>query len=42
VISRNENLKIAVLSLLNSIPGIVNVMIVSLLFFILFGILGTQ
>ena len=42
VISRNQGLKVAVLSLLNSIPGILNVIIVSLLFFLLFGILGTN
>ena len=42
VISRNEGLKVAVLSLLNSIPGLVNVMILSLSFFMLYGILGTN
>jgi hypothetical protein len=42
MISRNENLKIAVKSLLNSIPGVINVMIISLLFLILFGILGVN
>lgn len=40
MISRNEGLKIAVKSLLNSIPDIFNVFIVSMLFFLLFGILG--
>mmetsp|Transcript_23030 Transcript_23030/g.22378 ORF Transcript_23030/g.22378 Transcript_23030/m.22378 type:complete len:238 (-) Transcript_23030:2853-3566(-) len=42
MISRNENLKLAVQSLLNSIPGVLNVMIISLLILILFGILGVN
>ena len=42
MISRNEGLKIAVLSLLNSIPSLINAMIISLLFLTLFGILGTN
>ena len=42
MISRNEGLKIAVQSLINAIPGIVNVLVICLLFFLLFGILGTN
>lgn len=42
MISRNEGLKIAVTSLINSLSGIFNVMVISLLFFLLFGILGTN
>ena len=40
VISRNEGLKIAVLSLINSIRGIFHVFIITILFFTLFGIFG--
>lgn len=40
MISRNEGLKIAVLSLINAGPGILNVMVISVMFFLLFGILG--
>ena len=40
MISRNEGLKIAVLSLINAGPGIINVMVISVMFFLLFGILG--
>jgi len=40
MISRNEGLKIAVLSLINSAKGIFHVFIISLLFFLLFGIFG--
>jgi hypothetical protein len=42
MISRNEGLKIAVQSLINAIPGILNVLVISGLFFMLFGILGTN
>lgn len=42
MISRNEGLKIAVTSLINSLTGILNVSVISLLFFLLFGILGTN
>jgi hypothetical protein len=42
MISRNEGLKVAVTSLINSAPGILNVFVVSGLFFLLFGILGTN
>ena len=40
VISRNEGLRVAVLSLLNSVTGILNIFVISMLFFLLFGILG--
>jgi hypothetical protein len=42
MISRNEGLKLAVLSLMNAIPGIMNVLVISALFFLLFGILGVS
>lgn len=42
MISRNEGLKVAVESLINSVPGIINALIIALLFFILFGIFGTN
>ena len=42
VISRNEGLKIAVQSLLNAIPDVFNVLVISGLFFTLFGIFGTN
>ena len=42
VISRNEGLKIAVQSLLNAIPDVLNVLVISGLFFTLFGIFGTN
>jgi hypothetical protein len=42
MISRNPALKIAVQSLFNAIPGIVNVMVISVLFLMLFGILGVN
>jgi hypothetical protein len=42
MISRNEGLKLAVISLINAIPGIINVLVISLLFFLLFGILGVN
>lgn len=42
VVSRNEGLKVAVLSLINAIPGILNVMVICALFFMLFGIFGTN
>ena len=41
MISRNEGLKVAVLSIFNAIPGIVNVLVIAGLFFLLFGIFGT-
>ena len=42
VISRNEGLKVAVQCLFNAIPGIVNVLVIAMLFFMLFGIFGTN
>ena len=42
VISRNEGLKVAVQCLFNAIPGIVNVLVIEMLFFMLFGIFGTN
>jgi hypothetical protein len=42
MISRNEGLKLAVLSLINAMPGVLNVLIISFLFFMLFGILGVN
>ena len=42
MISRNPGLRIAVQSLINAIPDIGNVMVVSGLFLILFAILGTN
>lgn len=38
MISRNEGLKLSVLSLIYSMPGIINVTVVTLLFFLLCGI----
>ena len=38
LISRNEGLKLSVISLIHSLPGIIRVTIVSFLFYILFGI----
>ena len=42
MVSRNQGLKVAVQSLINAVPGIGNVMVISLLFLMLFGILGTN
>ena len=42
MISRNPGLRIAVQSLINAIPDIGNVLVVSLLFILLFAILGTN
>lgn len=41
MISRNEGLKIAVISLINAIPSIINALVIALLFFLLFAIFGT-
>ena len=41
MINRNKGLKVVVLSILNAIPGILNVLIIAMFFFLLFGILGT-
>jgi len=42
VISRVPELKVVVNALFNSLPGLANVLLVSLLFWLLFGILGMQ
>lgn len=42
MISRNEGLKVAVLSLINAVPSIINALVISLLFYILFGIFATN
>lgn len=42
MISRNRNLKLAVLALFNSIPGVVNVLLITLFFLFLFGIVGVN
>ena len=42
VISRVPELKVVVNALLNSLPGLGNVLMVSILFWIIFGILGMQ
>ena len=42
MISRNPGMKIAIQSLINAIPDIGNVMVVSALFILLFSILGTN
>lgn len=40
VISRNDGLKVSIMSLGIALPGIINVMIVSLLFYLIFGVIG--
>ena len=40
VVSKNEGMKIVVDSLLSSIPNLMNVMLICLMFLIVFGILG--
>ncbi len=42
VISRNKGLKIGITALINAIPNIFNVIIISLLFFVIFGIIGVN
>ena len=42
MISRNEGLKIAVKCLIRSLPGIINVFILSLIFYFIIGILLTN
>jgi voltage-dependent calcium channel L type alpha-1D len=42
MISRNEGLKVAVLSLINAIPGIRDVLVIAGLFFLLFAIFGVN
>ena len=40
IISRNKGLKVAVRALVQAIPNIFNVMIITMLFFVIFGIVG--
>ena len=42
MVSKNEGMKVLVDSLLVSIPQLINVLLISLLFFFVFGILGVQ
>lgn len=42
VISRNKGLKIGIQALIRSIPKIFNVLVISLLFFIIFSIIGVN
>ncbi len=42
MVSKNEGMKIVVNSLLKSIPSLLNVMLISLLFLLVFGILAVQ
>jgi hypothetical protein len=42
MVSKNEGMRVVVNSLLTSIPNLLNVMLISLLFFLVFGILGVQ
>jgi len=42
LVSKNEGMKTVVNSLLKSIPQLINVMLISLLFYMVFGILGVQ
>ena len=42
MISRNDGMKLVVNSLIDSIPNLFNVLLVSILFYYVFGILGLQ
>lgn len=42
VVSKNEGVKTVVVSLLESIPALINVLLIVLLFLLIFGILGIQ
>lgn len=42
MVSKNEGMKVVVNSLLTSIPNLLNVILISLLFILVFGILGIQ
>lgn len=42
LISRNEGLKLAINSLILSIPSMLNLILVCLIFFLLFGIFGVN
>ena len=41
MISKNEGLKIAVISLFNAVPSIIDALVIALVFFLLFAIFGT-
>ena len=41
LVSRNDGLKIAVISLINAVPAIINALVIAVLFFFLFAIFGT-
>lgn len=42
IVSRSENLKIAINALIGSIPQLINLFIFTILFFFLFGIFGVS
>lgn len=42
IISRSENLMIAISSLISSVPSVINTQIICFLFFLIFGIIGTN
>lgn len=42
MVSRNEGLKLAVVSLINAVPSIINALVIAILFFILFGIFAVN
>lgn len=42
VISRNKGLKIGIQALFMAVPSLINVIIVSLLFFVIFGVIGVN
>ena len=42
MISRNQGLQISIVALFQSVPNIINVLLISLIFFFIFGILGVS
>ena len=42
IIARNQGLKVAVSALIMALPNIVNVIIISILFYLIFGIIGVN
>ena len=42
MVAKNEGLKLSIVSLFESLPQIVNVILVSFLFFLIFGIIGVN
>lgn len=42
IISRNEGLKIAVRALYHALPNILNVTVIMLIFFLIFGVIGVS